>query len=74
MATAFLDRGDVGVHIRRCADDPFSLRLGSSESRGLAPLAQDDDALAIPVAAIVMWSCSSTTTRLRCPKHRTYER
>ena len=45
-ATASLDRGGVGVHIRRCADDPFSIRLGSRESRGLAPLAQDDDPIA----------------------------
>ena len=45
-ATASLDRGGVGVYIRRCADDPFSIRLGSRESRGLAPLAQDDDPIA----------------------------
>ena len=36
-ATASLDRGGVGVHIRRCADDPFSVRLGSREGRGLRP-------------------------------------
>ena len=46
VATASLDRGGVGVRIRRCADDPFSVRLGSRESRGLAPLAQDDDPIA----------------------------
>ena len=45
-AIASLDRVGVGVHIRRCADDPFSVRLGSRESRGLAPLAQDDDPIA----------------------------
>ena len=45
-ATASLDRGDVGVRIRRCADYPLGVRLGSRESRRLAPLAQDDDPIA----------------------------